>query len=267
MRTNAPDRGLAVLAAKAAAHYAQHQITLPTFAGQRTLHVHEGTTGHNVCVKTTDAAVLLARKPLRLRYSSQTEDGHLMEAVVLVGSPRDALRVASIFVQDFGINPSDITIVKEGTKRFHVVAGGPFRGLNRKAAARILSYLQPQGFTPPNGPARNRHQQCYQTSLETTLETWKRTPAPVLEEHLRKNTPLGNAAERVMTFVTNQEAPANLAACPPLQQFLHTEALRATFPRFNLQDSLDNPLIPVPGSIWLPEGVIAQAIPLEGESQ
>lgn len=267
MKTFVEGANLSALAAKAVAHFAGRHLQLPDRVAERTFHVHEGTTGRNVQLQLGADAIpsLLARKPLRLRYSTQTPDGHLLEAVILAATPQDALRLASVFVRDLGIPKNKLTIVKEGTRRFHVVAGGIFRGLDREGAARLLSYMQPSGFAIPSAAAGNGHQQYYHAHLAKIVEAWQHLPPAVLEDHLRKNTPLGAHAQEVIDFLAANDHPlSNLGSCPPLLDHLRKDALRATFPPFDPTKSLDNPLVPVAGSIWLPEGLVAQAIPLGG---
>lgn len=254
------------LAAKAEAHYAHHALALPDHCGERVFHLHDGTTGRNsqLHIETGDAAALVARKPLRLRYATQA-NGRLLEAAILAATPHDALRLAAALVQDLGVPPHELTIVKEGPQRFHVVAAGPFRGLEPKLAGRLLSYLQPDGFDVPNGRIANRHQRHYQDHVEQTLTTWRTMPPAALEDYVRKNTDLGSYAQSILDFFATHEHPAaSLGSCPPLLAHMRKTALSATFPPFDLRKTLDNPLVPVPGSIWLPPGLVAQAIPLTG---
>ena len=269
MKTGVEGSNLSAMAARAELHYAEHGIQLPSHARERVFHVHEGTTGRNVHtqVGADGVADLMAKKPLRLRYSTQTPDGRLMEAVLLAASAQDALRLASVLVRHVGVPIADLTVVKEGTTRFHVVAGGIFRGLARNEAGRILAHLQPAGFMP-SGPGANHHQQFFQAHIAKVVAAWRRMPPAALEEHLRKNTGLGAEVPAVIEFLAEGDDPlARLGSCPKLLEHLRKDALRATFPPFDLAKTLDNPLVPVPGSIWLPEGVVAQAIPAGGEAK
>jgi hypothetical protein len=266
VKTFVEGANLTALAAKASQHYASHALTLPDHCSERVFHIHDGTTGRNTQVQLVDGdpAALLAHRPLRLRYSTQA-NGRLLEAAILVPTPHDALRLAAALVQDLGVPATELTIVKEGAQRFHVLAAGPFRGLDTKMAARLLSYLQPDDFAIPNGRILNPHQRHYQDHIEQTLTAWRTMPAAALEEHVRKNTDLGTYAQSILDFFANHEHPAaSLGSCPPLLTHVRKSALRATFPPFDLRKTLDNPLVPVPGSVWLPPGIVAQAIPLAG---
>lgn len=267
MKTYVEGANLSALAAKAAAHYEGHSLVLPDHCEERTFHIHDGTTGRNVQIQATDAAALLERKPLRVRYSTQSKEGRLLEVVLLAQTPTDALRLASALVKDLGVAPSAVTIIKEGTARFHVVAAGLFRGLDAKDAGRLLAYLQPNEFSIPNGRTTNGHQRHYQDHIDKTVATWKAMPAPALEEHLRKKTDLGAHTQAIIDFLATQShAAASLGSCPPLLEYARKAALRATFPPLDIAKPLANPLVPVAGSIWLPAGLVAQAITVGGST-
>lgn len=266
MNTLVEGANLSALCARADAHYATAAVELPDHLDQRSFHLHDGKTGRNTHLApgSVDVKQLLDHHPLRLRYSTQTDDGQLLEAVLLAGNARDALRLATLCVNDLGVPPAEVLVVREGSTRFHIVAAGPFRGLERGEAAHLLAYLQPAGFTIPNGRIGNRHQQHFQATLERTIATWKHLPPVALAEYLRHHTPLGSQAHRIAELVATDHALDNGGSVPGLLEHLRKEALAATFPPFDVAKSLDNPLVPVPGSIWLPPGLVAEAIRVGG---
>lgn len=260
MKTLVEGANLSALAARADAHYAATTVQLPDHCDQRNFHVHSGKTGRNTHLRATSAHGLLAERPLRLRYSTQTEDGHLLEAAILVGTSRDALRLARALIEDLGVPAAELLVIREGPTRFHVVAAGPFRGLGRDEAARILAYLQPAGFAIPNGRSKNRHQEHFQATMERILTDWKQTSPVVLAEHLRHHTALGAHAQSICGLVASERPLEKAGTVPGLLEYLRKEARAATFPPFDVAKCLDSPLVPVPGSIWLPQGLVAEAI-------
>jgi hypothetical protein len=251
---------LAALAAKADAHYAKARLQLPDCSHERTFHVHSGTSGRNVHLQAPTASALLAERPLRIRHSTQTDDGRLLEAAILVATSRDALRLARVFVEDLGVPAGDLLVVREGPQRFHVVAAGPFRGLARAEAARLLAYLQPAEFAIPNGRSKNRHQEHFQATIDRIVSNWKQMSSVALAEHLRHHTPLGEKAQAISELIATEHPLEKAGAIRGLLDYLRQEARAATFPPFDLAKCLDNPLVPVPGSIWLPPGLVAEPI-------
>ena len=154
MNTLVEGANLSALCARADAHYATAAVELPDHLDQRSFHLHDGKNGRNTHLApgTADVKQLLGHHPLRLRYSTQTDEGQLLEAVLLAGNARDALRLATICVNDLAVPPAEVVVVREGSTRFHIVAAGPFRGLDRGEAARLLAYLHHQHQLPLLAP-------------------------------------------------------------------------------------------------------------------
>lgn len=248
------------LATKAEAHYAANPVEWPAHPGQRVFHIYEGTTGRNVRVQPDADTVtaLLDRKPLRLRYSTTHED-KLLELAIPATNGADAARLASILIEDLGVPLQELRIVRQGAKRFTVVAGGLFAGMKPADAERVLGYLQSDAFRPPEGRPRTQMQRHFQLRLEGEFETLKAMPKERLLEHLRRM-PLGLHAQQVAEFLPRPGALARLDACAPLLEHLRAKALRATFPPCDPKQVLANQLVPVTGSIWLPAGLVAKDV-------
>ncbi|MCA1820160.1 MAG: hypothetical protein LC620_08970, partial [Halobacteriales archaeon] len=92
------------------------------------------------------------------------------------------------------------------------------------------------------------------------LRSWKLMSPVALAEHLRHNTPLGQRAQSISELVASERPLEKVSAVNGLLEYLRHEARAATFPPFDLAKCLDNPLVPVPGSIWLPQGLVAEAV-------
>lgn len=255
---------LARLASRAGAHYAEISPSWPTRIDDRVLHVHDGATGRNTTIPGTQRESVAHCHPLRLRYSTMDARGNQIEVAFLVEQARAAVRLASILVDDLGVPPREVHIVREGTSRLHVTAGGPFEGLDKAGTTRLLSYLRPEGFTPPNGRATTRHQQAFQDALESLVAQWRNLPPVALEEHLRHHTPLAEHGARIAELLATGHLQDHAGTVPGLLPYLRSQAMAATFPAFDAVKTLAHRLVPVPGSIWLPPGLVAEAIPLGG---
>jgi hypothetical protein len=252
------------LAARAAAHYAETSPAWPERIEERVLHVHDGTTGRNTTVPGAQRDTIAQCRPLRLRYSTVNARGRQIEAAFLVEHARAAARLASILIDDLGVPKREVHIIREGPARFHVTAGGPFEGLGNEETGRLLAYLRPEGFAPPNGRATTRHQECYQNALEALVAKWRNLPPVSLEEHLRHHTHLADHGARIAELLAAGHLLDQAGSVPGLLPYLRSQAMTATFPPFDAAKTLGNRLVPVPGSIWLPPGLVAEAIPLEG---
>jgi hypothetical protein len=93
---------------------------------------------------------------------------------------------------------------------------------------------------------------------------WRNLPPVSLEEHLRHHTPLAEHGARIVELLTAGHLLDQAGSVPGLLAYLRGQAMSVTFPPFDVAKTLGSRLVPVPGSIWLPPGLVAEAFPLEG---